>query len=136
MTGTTPVIRWYQHSEGGAVHGFTHPLPTEIAAQVAAGKLVRVTDPESGGADPDEQIAQLRAELAALRAQLGVPEPSSSESDGLADTSDSGDELDDEDQDDDVDDDVTGQHVCLECGDPVERVGRTGPWPQRHPGCK
>jgi hypothetical protein len=133
----TTAIRWYQHAEGGSVHGFTHPLHPEIAAQVSAGKLVRVTDPESSG-DPDEEIARLRAENAALREQYGVPEPSVPEVGALAGTSDSGTETDDlaGPVDSAVDDDVAGVHVCLECGDPVDRVGRTGPWPQRHQGCK
>jgi hypothetical protein len=130
-------IRWYQHTEGGAVHGFTHPLHPEIAAQVAAGKLVRVTDPDSSG-DPDEEIARLRAELAALRARVGDDGSSVPQADALAEPSGSGTGADDLDEsvDSPVDDDVAGVHVCLECGDPVDRVGKTGPWPQRHPGCK
>lgn len=139
-------IRWYQHNESGAVHGFSLPIHPEIAKQIASGQLVRVTDP-STGMDPDEKIAQLEAKLARLVELSGI-DPSSLESDGLADTSGSSDEQpaeetepegDDgfpEPDDDGQDDSVEGLHLCEACGDPVERNGKTGPWPRRHKACK
>ena len=68
-------------------------------------------------------------------------DPSSLEADGLADTPVSSDEQPDDDvqsppDPDEDDDDTEAQHLCLECGDPVERRGKTGPWPTTHPGCK
>jgi hypothetical protein len=141
-TSTAPVIHHYLHSESGGVHGFTHPLHPEIAKQVKAGELVRVAD--SNGTDPDTEIARLRAQLAALAKATGV-DLSTLEGDGLADTSassaealedDRADEGELADPDDEEDDDADGVHTCLECGDPVERKGKTGPWPLRHPGCK
>jgi len=135
-------IRWYQHTDSGAVHGFSLPIHPEIAKQIASGQLVRVTDPSSG-MDPDEKIAQLEAKLAKLVELSGI-DPSSLEPDGLADTAGSGDEIEPEPEDeggfpepDEPDDDgVEGLHLCESCGDPVERVGKTGPWPKRHKGCK
>ena len=136
----SPVLHYYQHAESGAVHGFTHPLPAEIAKQVKANELVRVADPT--GADPDEEIARLRAQLAAMAKASGI-DPSSLDVDGLADpATSSGESSDPEPEDDlaDVEPDaVDGDeelHLCLECGEPVERKGKTGPWPTRHPGCK
>lgn len=144
------LIHFYQHTDSGAVHGFTHPLPKEIAKQVRAGELALVAD--ESGTDPHEEIARLRAQLAAMAQASGI-DPSSLETDGLADTPVSSDEPapegaeavdephrmawekegapdpDDEDAGEDV-------HLCLECGEPVERKGKTGPWPQRHPECK
>jgi len=138
-----PVIHYYQHTESGTVHGFTHPLPKEIAKQLAAGELARVADPS--GADPDEEIARLRAQVAQL-AELSGIDPSSLGPAGLADTAGSGDEPTADDgsgeqlpPDPDADADADGEeelHLCLECGEPVERNGRTGPWPQRHRECK
>lgn len=134
-----PVIHYYQHAEGGAVHGFTHPLSKEIAKQVRSGQLVKVADPD--GTDPDVEIARLGA-LVARMAELSGIDPSSLDAAGLADTAAPGDEFGQEPVDDLAElesDAVDGDeqvHVCLECGDPVERKGRTGPWPQRHPDCK
>lgn len=133
-----PVIFHYQHTDSGSVHGFTHPLPREIAKQVKAGILVLVADED--GTDPATEIARLRAQVDALSKASGI-DPSSLELDGLADTSSSSDEtaVDDEgDTPPDPDDEDAGEdvHLCLECGEPVERKGRTGPWPQRHPDCK
>jgi hypothetical protein len=135
-----PVIHHYQHTDSGAVHGFTHPLPTEIAKQVKAGILVLVADED--GTDPAAELIRLRAQVDAMAKASGI-DPSSFELDGLADTSGSSDEAGDpgdgdaapSPDDEDGDDDETA-HLCLECGDPVERKGKTGPWPQRHPGCK
>jgi len=138
----SPVIHYYQHAEFGAVHGFTHPLPKEIEKQVRSGELVKVADPE--GTDPDTVIADLRAQLARMQAATGI-DPSSLEADGLADTPVSSDEPAEEDQagdvyeslpDPDADDDEQMVHTCLECGEPVERRGKTGPWPRKHPECK
>lgn len=139
-----PVIHYYQHTEGGAVHGFTHPLPKEIAKQVRSGELAKVADAE--GADPDTVIAALRAQIAALTEGSGI-DPSSLETAGLADTAVSGDETPDPEQqafedegqeppDPDAEDDDEVVHPCLECGEPVERRGKTGPWPSKHPECK
>jgi hypothetical protein len=134
-----PVIHYYQHTDSGSTHGFTHPLPREIAKQVKAGILVLVADED--GTDPAIEIARLRAQLEAMSKQSGI-DPSSLELDGLADTAGSSDETEPDDDDrvpgpDDEDDDDEGeQHLCLECGEPVERKGKTGPWPQKHPGCK
>lgn len=132
------VIHHYQHTESGAVHGFTHPLHPEIAKQVKAGELVRVAD--ESGTDPDTEIARLRAQLAALAKASGI-DLSSLEEAGLADTADSSGETEQDhdaeaDPDDEEEADADAQHVCLECGDPVERKGKTGPWPSRHPECK
>jgi hypothetical protein len=133
----SPVIHYYQHAEGGAVHGFTHPLHPEIAKQVRGGELVKVADPD--GTDPDVEIARLRA-LVAQMAQASGIDPSSLEAAGLADTADSRAESDPDEESaegpDDEDDDEEEQHLCLECGEPVERNGKTGPWPQRHKECK
>lgn len=142
MAETKPVIHYYQHAESGGVHGFTHPLMAEIAKQVRSGELVQVADED--GTDPGQEIARLRAQVAALQEASGI-DLSSLELGGLADTPGSSGEPspsdavvaaesempgpDDEDGDEEV-------HLCLECGDPVERKGKTGPWPQRHPGCK
>jgi len=137
-TADKPVIYHYQHTDSGSVHGFTHPLPKEIAKQVKAGILVLVADED--GTDPAVEIARLRAQLDAMAAASGI-DPESLELDGLAHTSGSTGAADDEGDvapspdDEDSDDDETA-HLCLECGDPVERKGKTGPWPQRHPGCK
>lgn len=97
-------IHWYQHTAGGAVHGFTHPLPTEIEAQVAAGKLRPCPEPADVPSLElsDEQVAQLtaadekesreakRARLLAELAELGdddapedVPPPDSPRADEL-----------------------------------------------------
>lgn len=135
----SPVIHYYQHAEGGAVHGFTHPLHVEIAKQVKAGELVKVADPD--GTDPDVEITRLRAQIARMSELSGI-DPSELEADGLADTAASSDELDDEPTDDLAESDpdaVDGDeelHLCLECGEPVERRGKTGPWPSKHPACK
>jgi len=134
----SPVIHHYQHRDGGAVHGFTHPLHPEIDKQVRSGELVAVADPD--GTDPDVEIARLRAMVARMSELSGI-DPSSLEADGLADTAASGDEPEDETDDlAEVEPDaVDGEeelHLCLECGEPVERKGKTGPWPSRHPGCK
>jgi len=131
-------IHYYQHAEGGAVHGFTLPLHPEIAKQVRGGELVKVADPD--GTDPDTEIARLRAQLEAMKRASGI-DPSSLEVDGLADTSTSSDETEAAGDrtpgpDDEDDDEEESAHLCIECGDPVERKGKTGPWPQRHPGCK
>lgn len=139
-----PVIHYFQHTEGGATHGFTYPLSKEIAKQVKAGLLVKVAD--AAGTDPDVEIARLRRQLDALAKASGI-DLSSLETDGLADTTvssgESADDVDQADEDDDLapdpdaeDDDAGATHVCLECGDPVERKGKTGPWPSRHPECK
>lgn len=134
-----PVIHYYQHRDGGAVHGFTHPLSVEIAKQVKGGELVKVADPD--GTDPDTEIARLKAQLAAMAKASGI-DPSSLEVAGLADTAASGDELDEDAVDDLAESDpdaVDGDeelHLCLECGEPVERRGKTGPWPSKHPACK
>jgi hypothetical protein len=130
------VIHYYQHTEGGAVHGFTHPLSPDITKQVQSGELVRVADGD--GTDPGEEIARLRAKLARMQELSGI-DPSSLDVDGLADTAASSDEPtgDDpvaSDEDESLADEA--EHVCLECGDPVERKGKTGPWPLRHPECK
>src|ERR1700681_3329268 len=101
-------IHWYQHTLGGAVHGFTHPLPAEIEAQVAAGKLRPCPEPahtpslelsdaqvaELTAADMKESREAKRARLLAELAELGddqdeddVPEdvspPESSRADEL-----------------------------------------------------
>lgn len=137
-----PVIHYYQHRDSGGVHGFTHPLTKEIAAQVRSGELARVADPD--GTDPDTEIARLRAQVARM-AELSGIDPSALEADGLADTAVSGDEPFDEDEPDsdgelppdpDAEDDEQAAHVCLECGEPVERRGKTGPWPSKHTECK
>lgn len=132
-----PVIYHYQHTDSGGVHGFTHPLPKEIAKQVKAGVLLLVADED--GTDPATEITRLNALVAAMSKASGI-DPSSLELDGLADTSDSSDETEPDDErvpgPDDEDDADEELHLCLECGDPVERKGKTGPWPQRHPTCK
>lgn len=139
-------VRWYRHNESGAVHGFSPPIHKEIVKQITSGELVRITDPSSG-MDPDEKIAQLEARIAKLVELSGI-DPSALEPDGLADTSDSGDEPEtalaeddgfpepDEEIDDGQDDSVEGLHLCESCGDPVERNGKTGPWPKKHKGCR
>lgn len=131
-----PLIHYYQHTDSGSTHGFTHPLPKEIAKQVKAGILALVADED--GTDPAIEIARLRAQLEAMSKASGI-DPSSLELDGLADTAGSSDETEDDDErvpgPDDEDEDEE-QHLCLECGEPVERKGKTGPWPQRHPECK
>lgn len=137
-----PVIHYFQHTEGGATHGFTYPLQKEIAKQVKAGQLVKVANED--GTDPDVEIARLRAQVAQLAKLSGI-DPSALEADGLADTAVSGDEPFDEDEPDgdgglppdpDAEDDEQPAHVCLECGAPVERRGKTGPWPRKCPECK
>lgn len=137
-TTTAPVIHHYMHQESGGVHGFTHPLHPEIRKQVKAGLLVKVADEQ--GTDPDTEIARLKAQIARM-AELSGIDPSALDADGLADTAASGAESDDDDEltppdPDAEDDDAAGAHVCLECGEPVERKGKTGPWPSRHPECK
>lgn len=138
-----PVIHYYQHAEGGAVHGFTHPLPPEIKKQVRAGELIQVADP--AGTDQDTEIARLRAIVEQLAKASGI-DPSTLEGGGLADTPLPSAESDADDQDDDEDDGLIAPedgddgdevlHLCEECGEPVERKGKTGPWPKKHPGCK
>lgn len=134
-----PIIHFYQHGESGSTHGFTHPLPKEIAKQVKAGILILVADED--GTDPATEIARLRAQVEAMAAASGI-DPASLGLDGLADTASPSDEADEEekvpgpDDEDDEDEDAGELHLCVECGEPVERKGRTGPWPQRHPGCK
>jgi hypothetical protein len=141
-------VRWYRHNESGAVHGFSPPIHKEIVKQITSGELVRITDPSSG-MDPDEKIAQLEARIAKLVELSGI-DPSALEADGLADTSVPGAEAepepdaeddgfpepDDEPDDDGQDDSVQGLHLCESCGDPVERNGKTGPWPKKHKGCR
>lgn len=133
------VIHYFQHTDGGGVHGFTMPLHREIAKQVRAGKLQRVVGPGDLG-DPAEQIAQLQAVVAQLQAQLGTGSGAPGDG-GLADTPTAGapveDDLADEDDDDvEVDEDVAGVHICEVCGDPVDRVSNNGPWPKKHKGCR
>lgn len=132
-----PVIHFYQHTDSGSTHGFTHPLPREIAKQVKAGILVLVADED--GTDTATELARLRAQVDALSKASGI-DPSSLELDGLADTAGSSGETDDDEDvvpgPDDEDPGDEAVHLCVECGDPVERKGKTGPWPQRHPQCK
>lgn len=139
-----PVIHYYQHRDGGAVHGFTHPLPAEIKKQVRAAELVPVADPN--GTDQDSELARLRTLVERLAAASGI-DPSTLEGPGLADTVPSGaepdtDDLEDEDDDEELtppedgDDGDEVLHLCEECGEPLERKGKTGPWPKKHPGCK
>lgn len=136
-----PVIHYYEHAETGAVHGFTHPLHKEIAKQVKNGVLVKKAD--QSGTDPDVRIAELEAQLAALAKATGI-DLSALGAAGLADTAAPGTEADDDpdadDQEEPSDEDEAAadeiEHVCLECGEPVERKNNKGPWPKKHDECK
>lgn len=80
-----PQLHWFQHREGGAVHGFTLPLPPDLQAQVTNRDLlpcdaptsVRTLElsPEQIDALTEEDLktskSERRARLKAMLAALG-----------------------------------------------------------------